>query len=172
MLPRMPTFATTDLCDAHPEVTVLPTGFRDYGGQISFGGPIETLRVEDDNVLVRAALEEPGAGLVLVIDGGGSLACALLGDQLAALALSTDGRRHRAWVRARCPWRRCPSASGRSPRTPQGGKPGTGRGVAIGIDGQRLRPGAYIYADATGSSQASPMTWRRRSVAGQSRRCR
>src|SRR5699024_2521481 len=53
-----------------------------------FSGPISTVQVYEDNVLVRAALEQPGAGRVLVVDGGGSLRCALVGDQLAALGLS------------------------------------------------------------------------------------
>ena len=154
MLPRMPAFATTDLCDAHPEVTVLPTGFRDYGGQISFGGPIETLRVEDDNVLVRAALEEPGAGRVLVIDGGGSLACALLGDQLAALALANGwaGVIVHGCVRDVATLATLAigvKAIASHPR--KSGKQGIGvRGVALDIDGRRLEPGASVYADADG----------------------
>ena len=56
------------------------------GGAPAFGGPIATVQVLEDNVLVRQALEEPGQGRVLVIDGGGSLRCALLGDMLATLA--------------------------------------------------------------------------------------
>ena len=65
----MSSFSTTDLCDAHPEIGVLAPLFRDFGGLVSFGGPIETVRVVDDNVLIREALEEPGSGRVLVIDG-------------------------------------------------------------------------------------------------------
>jgi regulator of ribonuclease activity A len=79
---------TVDLCDQYSaELHVAAPIFRDYGGKIAFCGPISTVQVFEDNVLVRAALEEPGAGRVLVIDGGGSLRCALLGDQLAALGL-------------------------------------------------------------------------------------
>ena len=89
MLPRMPTFSTTDLCDANgPAVAVLPPIFRDFGRERAFAGPAETIRLADDNVLVREALDEDGRGRVLVVDGGGSLACALLGDQLATLALT------------------------------------------------------------------------------------
>src|SRR4051794_21830547 len=64
--------------------------FREYGGVERFAGPIETLRVRDDNTLVRAALETPGQGRVLVIDGGASLKCALVGGRLATLA-ATNG---------------------------------------------------------------------------------
>jgi len=80
---------TTDLCDQYAnELQVAAPLFRSYGGKIAFCGPISTVQVYEDNVLVRAALEEPGAGRVLVVDGGGSLRCALVGDQLAALGLS------------------------------------------------------------------------------------
>ena len=154
MLPRMSAFATTDLCDAHPEVVVLPTLFRDYGGLISFAGPIETLRVEDDNVLVRSALEEPGEGRVLVIDAGGSLACALLGDQLAALALANGWAGVIVYGCVRDAATLATLAIGikaiaSHPR--RSGKQGTGvRGVALDIEGRRLEPGAYVYADADG----------------------
>lgn len=79
--------ATTDLCDAHPsDVRVAEPLFRDFGGLPAFAGPIATLDVFEDNSLVRTALEEQGEGRVLVIDGRGSLRCALLGGNLAALA--------------------------------------------------------------------------------------
>jgi regulator of ribonuclease activity A len=53
---------------------------------VSFSGQITTIRVSEDNVLVREALEEEGEGRVLVVDGGGSSRCALLGDKLARMA--------------------------------------------------------------------------------------
>lgn len=78
---------TTDLCDAFPErVRVCAPMFRSFGARAAFEGAIATLKVHEDNALVRRALEEPGAGRVLVIDGGGSLRRALVGDRLAALA--------------------------------------------------------------------------------------
>jgi len=80
--------ATTDLCDAHEEkVRVAAPIFRQFGGRTAFCGPIATLKLFEDNGLVRQALDAPGDGRVLVIDGGGSLRRALLGDQLAALAV-------------------------------------------------------------------------------------
>ena len=67
-------FTTADLCDRHEAgVRVVAPGFRDYGGLPCFSGPIATLKVHEDNSLVRAALEKPGEGRVLVVDGGGSL---------------------------------------------------------------------------------------------------
>lgn len=79
---------TADLCDQHEAlVQVVAPMFQSYGGRRSFGGPIATLKVFEDNSLVRKALETPGNGRVLVIDGGGSLRCALVGDQLAELGV-------------------------------------------------------------------------------------
>lgn len=77
---------TTDLCDDHSDHLAIATPlFRDFGGRRQFHGPISTVKVFEDNSLVRAALEEPGEGRVLVVDGGGSMRCALLGDNLAEM---------------------------------------------------------------------------------------
>ena len=77
---------TTDLCDDHSDSLAIATPlFRDFGGRREFHGPISTVKVFEDNSLVRAALEEPGEGRVLVVDGGGSMRCALLGDNLAEM---------------------------------------------------------------------------------------
>jgi regulator of ribonuclease activity A len=81
-------FQTTDLCDAHDDlVSVVAPLFQSYGGRRAFAGPMATLKLFEDNGLVRKALEQPGNGRVLVIDGGGSMRCALVGDQLAELAV-------------------------------------------------------------------------------------
>ena len=84
-------FTTADLCDGHEgSIRVATPIFRSYGGRHSFHGRIATLKLFEDNGLVRQALDTPGEGRVLVIDGGGSLRCALLGDQLAALAVRNN----------------------------------------------------------------------------------
>lgn len=81
-------FLTTDLCDAHEDkVRVVEPMFNSFGGKPAFHGRIATLKLFEDNSLVRKAVESPGEGRVLVIDGGGSLRRALVGDQLAALAV-------------------------------------------------------------------------------------
>lgn len=82
---------TADLCDAAEEgriagLQVAQPGLVSLGGRRAFGGPIRTVRAPEDNTLVREALEGPGDGAVLVVDGMGSAACALLGDRLGALA--------------------------------------------------------------------------------------
>ena len=73
------------------ELQVLEPMFSNFGGSSAFHGPAVTLKVFEDNSLVRAALEHSGDGRVLVIDGGGSLRCALVGDQLAELAYVMAG---------------------------------------------------------------------------------
>ena len=81
-------YLTTDLCDAHEDkIRVVEPMFASYGGRLSFFGRIATLKLFEDNSLVRKAVESAGEGRVLVIDGGGSLRRALVGDQLAALAV-------------------------------------------------------------------------------------
>lgn len=80
---------TADLCDVHPDEThVVEVTLFDLGGVTAFHGPIRTVKVFEDNVLVRQALESAGDGAVLVVDGGGSRRHALVGDQLAGLAIA------------------------------------------------------------------------------------
>ena len=80
--------ATADLFDSHgEELQVGSPIFRDYGGRRIFCGAIATVKVFEDNTLVRGLLQQPGEGRVLVVDGGGSLRCALVGDQLAQMAI-------------------------------------------------------------------------------------
>jgi regulator of ribonuclease activity A len=82
------THTTADLSDAYPDAAVARPGFIDFGGRARFSGPIRTVRCWEDNSLVRATLETAGNGAVLVVDGGGSMNCALLGDRLGVLAAS------------------------------------------------------------------------------------
>lgn len=84
-------FKTPDLCDHYENelgkhVRVVAPMFQRYGGRPAFAGQIVTLKIFEDNTLVREIFNEAGHGKVLVIDGGGSLRCALVGDQLAILA--------------------------------------------------------------------------------------
>ena len=147
--------ATTDLCDAYPnEARVVDPLFRDFGGQSAFAGVISTVKVYEDNVLVRKALEEPGQGRVLVIDGGGSHQCALLGGNLAALAATSgwvglvvfgcvrDVRELRASTVG-------VKALALHPK--KSGKRGEGlRDVAVRFGGVTFVPGEHLYADEDG----------------------
>ncbi|MEO8664036.1 MAG: ribonuclease E activity regulator RraA [Ignavibacteria bacterium] len=85
-------FKTSDLCDDHSsKVSVAdPIGFRDYGGKKNFYGMIRTVKCFEDNSFVRKNLGQNGEGSVLIIDGGGSLRCALLGDMLGEIAVNNN----------------------------------------------------------------------------------
>jgi len=79
-----------DLCDQYPDrVRVLAPILTNFGGKSSFGGEMVTIKCHEDNSLVAHQVEESGAGKVLVVDGGGSFRCALLGDNLAAKAVDS-----------------------------------------------------------------------------------
>jgi regulator of ribonuclease activity A len=83
------TIRTADLSDASGD-RYLPCSlpWRSFGATASFAGAVATVRCRDDNGLVRAAVRQPGEGRVLVVDGGGSLHTALVGDVLGGLALA------------------------------------------------------------------------------------
>ncbi len=79
-------YVTPDLCDEYPEVEVLEPIFNNYGAKESFGGEVVTIKCHEDNSLVKQQVDLPGHGKVMVVDGGGSLRNALLGDMLAEKA--------------------------------------------------------------------------------------
>lgn len=80
-------FKTADLCDDYSnELQIIGSSLKSYGKRKSFSGPIVTVKVFEDNVLVKNALETIPAGSVLVVDGGASHRCALLGDRLGGIA--------------------------------------------------------------------------------------
>jgi regulator of ribonuclease activity A len=154
------TFATTDLCDDHPQLledgrmAVLPPVFRHFGQRPKFCGRVTTLKVFEDNALVRATLEAPGNGNVLMIDGGASMRRALVGGQLALLAqdngwagIVVDG-----CVRDSDEINGCDigvRALGTHPQ--KSAKKGVGeRNIRIEIGGVAVNPGDWVYADADG----------------------
>ena len=83
----MTTYITPDLCDAYPNVRVLTPMFKNFGGRLSFGGQVVTVKCFEDNSRVKELLATDGTGKVLVVDGGGSLRCALLGDLIGDSAV-------------------------------------------------------------------------------------
>lgn len=79
--------STPDLCDAHEnDVAVLEPVFVNYGGRDAFGGEVVTVKCFEDNSLVKEQLATAGNGRVLVVDGGGSMRRALMGDMIAESA--------------------------------------------------------------------------------------
>jgi len=146
---------TPDLSDAHPEAQVADPVFVDCGGRVAFHGPIATLKVFEDNALVRTTLASPGEGRVLVVDGGGSKRCALVGGNLARLAVdqgwagllvngcvrdSSELAAHAVGMKA----------LGRHPRKSEKGLHSGHAGRAVTFAGVTFRPGAWLYADADG----------------------
>jgi regulator of ribonuclease activity A len=152
-------FATCDLCDAFdgkPDcgLRVVEPMFKAYGGNMVFSGAIATLKLFEDNSLVRELLSEPGEGRVLVIDGGGSRRCALVGDQLGELAVKNGWTgivvhgciRDSAVIAGQAIGIR---ALDTHPR--KSVKAGVGqRDVAVTFGGVTFTPGEWLYADADG----------------------
>lgn len=88
------TFATTDLCDANESdihaglIHVLPPVFKQYGGQTVFCGQAVTVKLFEDNTVIKQILEnENGAGKVLVVDAGASVRCGVVGGNIASAAV-------------------------------------------------------------------------------------
>jgi len=149
------TFATADLCDAFgPVVRLVAPIFRDYGGLSRFAGSVETVRVSEDNALVAQALDTAGLGRVLVVDGGGSLRCALVGGRLAALAQANGwaGLVINGCVRDAAELREIPVGARAINTSPmRSGKTGSGqRGGIVSFAGVTFSPGDFLYADEDG----------------------
>ncbi len=82
----MKKFATVDLCDKYRgSIQVALPLLKPYGKVMAFRGAIETVKCYEDNTVVRATLSQPGKGKVLVVDAGGSLHRALVGDLVAGI---------------------------------------------------------------------------------------
>jgi regulator of ribonuclease activity A len=151
---------TSDLFDAHPGAASCETQVRQFGGRRSFSGPVATVRCLEDNVLLRAAVSEPGEGRVLVVDGGGSFRCALLGDNIAEIAVANgwSGLIVNGCVRDVVALAELPigiKALGTNPRP--SGKAGTGEtGVPVTFGGVEFSPGALLYADDDGVIVLAP----------------
>jgi len=146
---------TADLFDQFGDrVQVCDPIFRDFGGQQRFSGPLVTVKCFEDNSLVKVALAEPGQGRVLVVDAGGSLRCAMLGDLLAANAVENgwSGVVLFGCVRDAAEIRRMAlgvKALATNPRKSE--KRGEGqRGIPVAFAGVCFRPGDQIYCDEDG----------------------
>lgn len=144
-----------DLADDHPSlVQAVEPVFRNYAGLKTFHGPITTLKCHEDNLLLRQVLSTPGQSRVMVVDGGGSVARALVGDKLAALMLQHDwaGILVNGAVRDIENLRDMPVAVRALNVCPM--KPRqTGAGeqdVEVRFAGATFTPGAWLYADENG----------------------
>ncbi len=148
-------FATADLIDDFgAELTSCETQFRSYGGRARFAGPVETIRCLEDNGLVKQVLATPGAGRVLVVDGGGSLRTALMGDMIAGSGVENGwaGVVINGAVRdvvALAGLDLGVKALGSNPR--KSVKDGAGEtGVPVSFGVAVFEPGAWLYSDEDG----------------------
>ena len=148
-------FQTADLVDAYSDVLrCCDIQFRDYGGRVRFHGPVRTLKLFEDNALLKQTLQEPGDGAVLVVDGSGSLRCSLLGDFIAGLGASNGWAGMVVWGAVRDvvalrgldfglkalganPWRSRKTGAGM-------------RDVPVRFGGAEFRPGDWVYGDEDG----------------------
>ena len=162
-----PAFATCDLCDVHKndcsdQFRVLPPVFKNFGGRARFSGPVSTVKCFEDNSLVKAAVDSPGEGRVLVVDGGASLRRALVGGNLGAAAarngwagVVVDGCVRDVIELAQCHIGLRALAAMPLPTE----KRGEGqRDIPVQIQGVWVRPGDWLYADEDGMVvMASPL---------------
>ena len=150
-----PTFLTADLYDGHEAACrSCETQFRQYGGRTTFFGQIRTVRCRDDNVLVKKVLSQPSKGGVLVVDGHGSLASALLGDIIAEIGRKSGwaGIVINGAVRDQVVMRTLDfgvKAIGSNPRKSL--KIGSGEiDVPVTFGGVTFTPGEWLYSDDDG----------------------
>lgn len=147
--------STPDLCDAHEDsVQVLDPIFVNFGGIDNFGGEIVTVKCFEDNSLVKDTLATNGLGKVLVVDGGGSMRRALMGDNIAASAVKNGW----AGVVIFGAIRDCDEigemalgvqALGTIPLKTE--KRGLGdKNIALRFAGCDIKPGDFLYADNNG----------------------
>lgn len=153
--------STPDLCDRFPDQVRVVTGLQwiHFGQRQAFGGAIETVSCFEDNSRVKETLAEAGEGRVLVVDGGGSLRHALIGDLIAG------GAARQGWagviIHGACRdvevlrdidigVMALGSVPIKSVRRGEGE-----RGVPISFGGVRFLPGEFVYADANGIIVAS-----------------
>ena len=154
-MPTAELHSTADLYDEHGEnLQSCDLQMRQYGATKSFGGTITTVRCFEDNALVKSILSESGEGRVLVVDGGGSIHTALMGDMIAKIAMTNGwaGVVINGAVRDVAILVELPigiKALGSNPR--KSAKSGAGdREVVVAFGGTTFQPGDTLYSDDDG----------------------
>lgn len=146
---------TADLVDdIGPDVRSCDLQLRQFGGRSQFAGPITTVQCFEDNALLKSVLSEPSDGGVLVVDGGGSLHSALVGDIIAGLGVENGwaGIVINGAVRDAATLRTLDigiKALGTNPR--KSAKTGAGqRDIAVEFGGVVFAPGDIAHSDDDG----------------------
>ncbi|CAN0922889.1 Putative 4-hydroxy-4-methyl-2-oxoglutarate aldolase 3 [Linum grandiflorum] len=156
----MASIATAEACDSNAallasgDLRVLQPIFKIYGQSNAFSGPIVTLKLFEDNVLVREMLETRGEGRVLVVDGAGSMRCALVGGNLGQLAqnMGWAGIVVNGCIRDVDEINACDIGVRALASHPmKSSKRGLGeKHVTVQIGGTLIRDGEWLYADSDG----------------------
>ena len=146
---------TCDISDQlHPDVQYLEPVYKSYGGKTSFSGRIVTVKCYEDNSLVEEALKSNGKNSILVVDAGGSMNCAMLGDKRATDAIKNEWEgilvhgliRDSATIKGMkigilalgvCPLKSIKNGVGDS-------------NLIVNFSGITFTPGEYLYADEDG----------------------
>lgn len=149
------TFATSDLVDAHEALLQsCAVPFRQFGRRARFHGPVRTLRTFEDNALLKRIVAAPGEGAVLVVDGGGSLRAALVGDVIAVIARDSGWAGLILWGAVRDSVALAEidigiKALGTNPW--KSGKTGSGHADGpVSFGGVTFRVGDWVYSDEDG----------------------
>lgn len=148
-------FKTTDLCDDYGDkARVLAPIFQDLGGRRDLSGKAVTVKCFEDNSRIKELSTEPGQGRILVVDGGASNRCALLGDVIAEDLVKNGwaGALIYGYVRDRAVLEKLPiaiKALGVSPR--KSVKRSEGQvGDPLTFAGQTILSGDQLYGDDDG----------------------
>jgi len=148
-------FKTADLCDKFSaELQIVEPVFRRFGGRVQFAGTAATIKCFEDNSRVKEAVGEPGQGRVLVVDAGGSMRCAMLGDLLAKQAADNGWAGVVVYgcvrdVKEMGEFNLGVIALASLPLRSE--KKGEGqRDIPVRIPGARIQPGDWVYVDEDG----------------------
>lgn len=147
--------STADLYDVRgSELQSLSMQMLNLGGTKDFSGPIRTVKCFQDNALLKSILSTPGDGAVLVVDGGGSLESALVGDIIAGIGVDNGwaGIVVHGAIRDRVAISKLPigvKALGSNPA--KSTKTGVGESnVTVEFGGVEFKPGAKLWSDEDG----------------------
>lgn len=148
-------YLTPELCDKYPDlVRVVEPIFKNYGGKSSFGGQIVTIKCHEDNSVVKETAGTAGNGKIIVVDGGGSLLRALLGDLIAQNAVQNGWEGFIIYgcirdVDAISTMNLGVKALNTNPLKTE--KKGIGDlNIPVSFGGVTFKPGEYVYADSNG----------------------
>ena len=145
-------------CDLHDDygaiLEILPFGTTSYGGKSHFSGLAETVKCFEDNSRIKELSQTPGEGRVLVVDAGGSVRHAVMGDVIAGDFQKNGWAGVVIWGAVRDVGELAELdmgilALGHIPRP--GKRRGDGQiGLPIRLGEARVDPGAFLVADPEG----------------------